>query len=78
MKKNVSIWFAGLSLFFASQFSHAYTQTELETFDNESPIVKDLLERASLLVSDEKNAQNNNESAWQAANLYCEASCYAK
>lgn len=76
MKKNVWYWFAGLSLFFASQLSHAYTQTELETFDNESPIVKDLLERASLLVSDEKNAQNNNESAWQAANLYCEASRY--
>ena len=76
MKKNFRYWFAGLSLFFASQLSHAYTQTELETFDNEPPVVKDLLERASLLVSDEKNAQNNNESAWQAANLYCEASRY--
>jgi Transglycosylase SLT domain len=50
----------------------AYTQTELETFDNEPPIVKDLLERASLLVVDEKNA----DSAWNAANLYCEASRY--
>ena len=76
MKKNVRYWFAALSLFFASQLSHAYTQTELETFDNEPPIVKDLLERASLLVSDEQNSQNNNESAWQAANLYCEASRY--
>ena len=76
MRKNVRYWLLCLSLLFASQTSHAYTQTELETFDNEPPIVKDLLERASLLVSDEKNAQNNNESAWQAANLYCEASRY--
>ena len=59
-------------LLFASQFSHAYTQTELEIFDNEPPIVKDLLLHASLLISDEKNA----DSAWQAANLYCEASRY--
>lgn len=71
---TVSLFFASLLLI--SPISHAYTQTELETFDNEPPIVKDLLERASLLVSDEQNAQNNNESAWQAANLYCEASRY--
>ena len=64
------------TLLLISPISHAYTQTELETFDNEPPIVKDLLERASLLVSDEKNALNNNESAWLAANLYCEASRY--
>ena len=68
-------FFCILYLFFAMpSIGAAYTQTELETFDNEPPVVKDLLERASLLVSDEKNAQNNNESAWQAANLYCEAS----
>ena len=70
-------FFCILYLFFAMpSIGAAYTQTELETFDNEPPLVKDLLERASLLVSDEKNAQNNNESAWQAANLYCEASRY--
>lgn len=71
---TASLFFASLLLI--SPISHAYTQTELEAFDNEPPIVKDLLERASLLVSDEQNAQNNNESAWQAANLYCEASRY--
>ena len=59
-------------LVFASQFSHAYSQTELEIFDNEPPIIKDLLERASILVSDEKSS----DSAWQAANLYCEAARY--
>ena len=71
---SVFLFFA--SLVFIGQSAHAYTQTELETFDNEPPIVKDLLERASLLVNDENNAQNNNESAWQAANLYCEAARY--
>ena len=60
------------SMLLISPISHAYTQTELETFDNEPPIVKDLLERASVLVGDENNA----DSAWQAANLYCEASRY--
>jgi Transglycosylase SLT domain len=61
-----------VGLLLASQLSHAYTQTELETFDNEPPIVKDLLERASVLVADEKSS----ESAWKAANLYCEAARY--
>ena len=64
--------FAILSLLFASQSVYAYTQTELETFDNEPPIVKDLLERANALVSNE----NDPEAAWKAANLYCEASRY--
>jgi soluble lytic murein transglycosylase-like protein len=70
--KNVKRLLVGLSLFFASQISHAYTQAELEVFDNEPPIVKDLLERASVLLADENNA----DSAWKAANLYCEASRY--
>ena len=60
---RVSLFFASMLLI--SPISHAYTQTELETFDNEPPIVKDLLERASVLVGDENNA----DSAWQAANL---------
>ena len=50
----------------------AFTGSELETFDNEPPIIKDLLERASLLMSDE----NDREGAWKAANLYCEAARY--
>jgi soluble lytic murein transglycosylase-like protein len=69
---NSKHWFVGLCCLLASQTSHAYTPTELETFDNEPPIVKDLLERAGALVADEGNA----DSAWKAANLYCEASRY--
>jgi soluble lytic murein transglycosylase-like protein len=71
MRTRFTYWFASLSLLFASQFSHAYTQTELETFDNEPPIVKDLLERASVLMD-----KNEDESAWKAADLYCEAARY--
>jgi len=51
-----------------AEFSHQ----ELETFDNEPPVVKDLLKRAVLLERDEQN----DEGDWQAAKLYCEASRY--
>lgn len=61
-----------ISILLASSSAFAYTQIELETFDNEPPIIKDLLERASVLVTDEKDA----DAAWRAANLYCEASRY--
>ncbi len=64
-------WLATVALLMASQCSFAYTQAEIETFDNEPPIVKDLLERASVLMD-----ANEPESAWQAANLYCEAARY--
>ncbi len=75
MHNRFAHWLASSSLLFASQLFFcsqvfAFTQTELETFDNEPPIVKSLLERASALVSDEKDP----DSAWKAANLYCEAS----
>jgi len=50
----------------------AFTSSEMETFDNEPPIIKDLLQRASLL---EVN-QSDSESDWKAANLYCEAARY--
>ncbi len=63
-------------LLLSSLQAAAYTQNELEVFDNEPPIVKDLLERASVLVADEKSAKNKHESAWQAAKLYCEAARY--
>ncbi len=76
MHKNVRLWLVSLSLIFSGQSSYAYTQAELETFDNEPPVVKALLERASVLVSDESDAENNGESAWKAANLYCEAARY--
>ena len=66
----VSLLFTSLLLVSPNVF--AYTQAEIETFDNEPPIVKDLLERASVLVADE----NDSEGAWKAANLYCEAARY--
>ena len=50
----------------------AFTASEIETFDNEPPITKDLLQRASVLVGDDSDS----ESAWKAANMYCEASRY--
>ena len=50
----------------------AFTASEIETFANEPPVVRDLLERASLLVSDERDS----ESAWKAANMYCQAARY--
>ena len=39
--------------------------SELEIFDNEPPIIKDLLERATVLLGDAENV----DSAWKAANL---------
>ena len=80
MRKSINSFYVLLSLssgllwglLLISQSALAYTQTELEIFDNEPPIIKDLLERASILVADEKDA----ESAWKAANLYCEAARY--
>jgi len=49
--------------------TYAFTGSELETFDNEPPVIKDLLMRASLLEADEKDSDGD----WKAANLYCEA-----
>jgi soluble lytic murein transglycosylase-like protein len=50
----------------------ALSSSEIETFDNEPPIIKDLLARARVLVVDE----NDRDAAWKAANLYCEAARY--
>lgn len=50
----------------------AFSNQELEVFDNEPPIVKDLLMRANVLVSDEIDS----DAAWKAANMYCEAARY--
>jgi soluble lytic murein transglycosylase-like protein len=45
---------------------------ELEVFDNEPPIIKDLLMHASELEDD----ASDQEADWKAASLYCEASRY--
>lgn len=47
-----------------------FSYQELETFNNEPPAIRGLLERAVLA---ERDAQNT-EGDWQAAKLYCEAS----
>ena len=72
MRAQFSSCLVAISMLLASSSAFAYTQAELETFDNEPPIIRDLLERASALVADEKDA----DAAWRAANLYCEASRY--
>ncbi|MES2502718.1 MAG: transglycosylase SLT domain-containing protein [Pseudomonadota bacterium] len=61
-----------LNLVMGVGISVAYTPSEIEIFDNEPPIIKDLLERASVLLTD----ADNTDSAWKAANLYCEAARY--
>ncbi len=61
-----------LNLVMGVGISVAYTPSEIEIFDNEPPIIKDLLERASVLLTD----SDNTDSAWKAANLYCEAARY--
>lgn len=42
---------------------------QIEVFNNEPPVVKDLLMRANVLIGKEEDA----EAAWSAANLYCQA-----
>ena len=57
----------------AAGFAHAaFSPQELEVFDNEPPIIKDLLMRANVLVSDEEDP----DGAWKAADIYCKASRY--
>lgn len=53
-------------LFTANQ-AFAYS----DAFDNEPPLVKDLLTRASVLLE-----KGNLETSWQAAGMYCEAARY--
>lgn len=72
MRKKAIFWLAILGLLFASQSLFANTQDEQETFDNEPLVVKDLLERASKLLIDERDSEN----PWKAANLYCESARY--
>lgn len=61
---------AALLLVVAGNAHAGFSQIELETFNNEPPIIKDLLIRAVEAERDEQNIQ----SEWQAAKLYCQAS----
>lgn len=51
---------------------YALDSSQSETYYNEPPVVRALLVRASTLDED----QNDIESTWKAANLYCEAARY--
>lgn len=73
MKTLIAIFLvATLNITLGVGISAAYSQSELETFDNEPPLIKNLLEQASVLLTDENDA----DAAWKAANLYCEAARY--
>ena len=77
MRTHFKSCLLAIGILLANTSAFAYTQTELETFDNEPPIIKDLLERASVLLDDTKLADEKDvDAAWRAANLYCEASRY--
>lgn len=51
---------------------HAFTEAQIETFENEPPVVRALLEKASRLESADQGAN----ASWKAATLYCEAARY--
>ena len=73
MKNNViRILLALVCTWLPASVYAAFTQDELDTFANEPPVVKDLLERASVSEGDEKDG----EGAWKAATMYCEAARY--
>ena len=66
------LWLAlALSCLPASVYA-AFTQDELDTFENEPPVIKALLESASASEGDEKDV----DGAWKAAINYCEAARY--
>lgn len=50
----------------------AFTSQEIDTFDNEPPLIRDLLVKAMLAERNEQDIEGD----WQAAKLYCEASRY--
>ncbi|MDD2833475.1 MAG: lytic transglycosylase domain-containing protein, partial [Methylotenera sp.] len=63
----------GAVLIFAAPFACAeLSQYELEVFNNEPPVIKDLLQQATQLERGEPSAEND----WQAAKLYCVAARY--
>jgi hypothetical protein len=61
-----------LTLMLQSSAAFAFTDSQIDTFENEPPVIKDLLERASLLENNDSDIDNE----WKAANLYCQASRY--
>lgn len=71
MQKNSFICVLTIALLLVvSQARATFTNAEIETFDNEPPATRILLEHA---VVAERNADED-DGEWQAAKLYCEAS----
>lgn len=68
-KSAILRWVCTLAVLLHGNAARAYSSTELETFENEPPAVRALLEKASQTLA----VSNDGESQWQAANLYCEA-----
>lgn len=68
-KRAILRWVCTLAVLLHGNAARAYSSTELETFENEPPAVRALLEKASQTLA----VSNDGESQWQAANLYCEA-----
>ena len=67
----VSKWALLATLILVASLAHAeFSDQELETFNNEPPMIRALLERAVLAERDEQNVDGD----WQAAKLYCAAS----
>ena len=67
----VSKWTSLAALILVASLAHAeFSDQELETFNNEPPMIRALLERAVLAERDEQNVDGD----WQAAKLYCAAS----
>lgn len=55
-----------------SPLSHAYSSADIEIFENEPPLIRSLLEKATELIAKDPAM----DATWQAAQLYCEASRY--
>jgi soluble lytic murein transglycosylase-like protein len=70
MKQKISFILLACFAFSVYAQSEAFTQAQLETFDNEPARVKEMLINATVLLEQDKET----DSAWKAANLFCEAS----
>jgi soluble lytic murein transglycosylase-like protein len=72
LKSNFLSAILAVGLMAAGIAQAGFSSQELEVFDNEPPIIKDLLMRANVSVSDEDDP----DGAWKAADMYCQASRY--
>ncbi|OYY82516.1 MAG: lytic transglycosylase, partial [Methylophilales bacterium 16-45-9] len=66
-----ALWFVAM-LLAANSARAQFSDKELLAFDNEPPVIAELLQRAVLLERNERLDDGD----WQAAKLYCQASRY--